>query len=532
MRLKIHSTYDVLVLGSGIAGISAALAAAENGASVAMACKGKLFSGSSFYPGTWGLGLIGPADASDEADLADSIKTVGCGMAQENLVEAFVQGIAPAIEKVRRKGVKLRRANSGDQKEFIPCFDRKHRDWNGIEFDSAREIFSRELEQNKTQIFEGFEAVELVKKEGRVCGAVLSNEKELLYVGCKALVLTSGGYGSLFARHLCTNDVAGMGQGLALDAGCRLLNMEFMQVMLGYLAPAYQTVFNEKVYHFTEFLKPDGTPLLNADEQKLLSLRSTHGPFTSRLASKAVDLAIHRASLEYPEGVTARYSAEMKQNPPEFVKTYFDWLQVAKGLTMNDSIQVALFAHAANGGVWIQPDAATGVEGLFAAGEVTGGMHGADRIGGLSTANGLVFGGKAGLSAAKAVKTAGAPPEEIGFSAMGANETEVLFQKLQNCMMQYAMVERSGEGLKTALETVKALRNEMSLKENADVSEITAAKRFLCQLETAEAILKAASLRTESRGSHYRTDYPTENPTLANPICVEKVDGKITARFI
>ncbi len=98
--------------------------------------------------------------------------------------------------------------------------------------------------------------------------------------------------------------------------------------------------------------------------------------------------------------------------------------------------------------------------------------------------------------------------------------------------MQYAMVERSGEGLKTALETVKALRNEMSLKETVDVSEITAAKRFLCQLETAEAILKAASLRTESRGSHYRTDYPTENPTLAKPICVEKVDGEITARFI
>ena len=66
MELNLASTCDVLVLGSGIAGISAALTAAESGASVILVCKGRLFSGSSFYPGTWGLGLVGPADEADE----------------------------------------------------------------------------------------------------------------------------------------------------------------------------------------------------------------------------------------------------------------------------------------------------------------------------------------------------------------------------------------------------------------------------------------------------------------------------------
>lgn len=147
MELNLASTCDVLVLGSGIAGISAALTAAESGASVILVCKGRLFSGSSFYPGTWGLGLVGPADEADEADLISTIEDVGCGMADDALVRALVKGIHPAIEKVRSMGVRLRKAGKGGQQEYIPCFDHKHRDWNGIEFDSAREIYSQRLEE-------------------------------------------------------------------------------------------------------------------------------------------------------------------------------------------------------------------------------------------------------------------------------------------------------------------------------------------------------------------------------------------------
>ena len=112
MELNLASTCDVLVLGSGIAGISAALTAAESGASVILVCKGRLFSGSSFYPGTWGLGLVGPADEADEADLISTIEDVGCGMADDALVRALVKGIHPAIEKVRSMGVRLRKADS------------------------------------------------------------------------------------------------------------------------------------------------------------------------------------------------------------------------------------------------------------------------------------------------------------------------------------------------------------------------------------------------------------------------------------
>ena len=131
------------------------------------------------------------------------------------------------------------------------------------------------------------------------------------------------------------------------------------------LSPAYQTIFNEKTFRFTRLRCPDGRPLLNGAAKELLTQRSTHGPFTSRLPSKAVDLALFRAFLEDERGVEATYTEEMRSDPPEFVKTYFDWLRESRGLTMEDPIHIGIFAHAANGGIKTDPNAFTGVPGLF-----------------------------------------------------------------------------------------------------------------------------------------------------------------------
>ncbi|MFR2626937.1 MAG: FAD-dependent oxidoreductase [Collinsella sp.] len=127
---------DVLVIGSGIAGLCAAIEAARTGATVAVASAGKTMSGSSFFPGTWGLGLIGPVNQDDEQDLIDTIQTVGGGVADPELVQTFVHGIPQAIEWLEQDlGVELQRpqsAESAQQKQFIPCFDYKTRMWRGL----------------------------------------------------------------------------------------------------------------------------------------------------------------------------------------------------------------------------------------------------------------------------------------------------------------------------------------------------------------------------------------------------------------
>lgn len=536
MRLEYTKHCDVLVVGSGIAGIMAALAAAGAGRSVILASSGPVFSGSSFYPGTWGLGLIGPENEADQEDLVQSILEVGCGMADETMVRAFVAGIGPAIEGVKAMGVQLKAAADQNQKDFIPCFDRKHRSWNGLLFDSMRQVFSRKMEESGVEQLPGCELLQLIKNGERVGGAVICKKGELTAVRCGALVLATGGYGGLFRDRLTTDDVAGAGQWLALEAGAELVNLEFMQMMPGYLSPCRKTIFNEKTFRYTRLTGPDGRDILEneCDRQALLECRSTHGPFTSRLASKRVDLAMVKAAQAAPEqGVTVTYGPQIRQDTPEFVRTYFDWLWEKKHLTMDDPVQIAPFAHAANGGVRIDANGFTGVPGLYACGEVTGGMHGADRIGGLSTANGLVFGKKAGESAAAFAAAQPAPKADgpVEFDARIIPDQAGRRRQMQDVMSECGMVVRSGEALARGIERLDQLTEGCEFTGGSDAAQIAASRRLWSQLHLARAILSVQRMRTESRGSHYRADYPDRDPALEKRILVRMQNGTAQAAF-
>lgn len=522
---------DVLVIGAGIAGLSAALSAAAVGRRVILASSGPTFSGSSFHPGTWGLGLIGPADEQDQADLMETVLSVGRGMADPELVEVFVQTIPLGIQWLRQMGVPLRRAGNGQEREYIPCFDHKHRDWNRIDFDATREVISHHIRALEITPLPHSHLLEFVRADGRVCGAVLSKNGSAFYVGCNALVLATGGYGGLFQYHLCTEDVAGMGQALALRAGGRLVNMEFMQIMPGFLHPAPKTVYNEKTFRFTRFKDKRGASLFpdTPHWKKLLEMRAAYGPFTSRLPSRQVDLRLYEALSRNENGIEAQYVEMPEADTPEFIRTYFDWLRQAKGVTPDQPFHLGLFAHAANGGIAIDADASTGIPGLFAAGEVTGGMHGADRIGGLSTANGLVFGALAGRGASL-ISQSGSP-EVYSLRGWGVHHTGTLLHDLRKLMTEHAMLQRTRQGLQTALDEVERMRTEMERYPTEDAAAITAGRRIEAQLITAEAILRAAALRRESRGSHHRGDYPEENAQQARPIEITWEDGQVRAAW-
>lgn len=504
---------DVLVIGSGIAGLCAAIEAARTGATVAVASAGKTMSGSSFFPGTWGLGLIGPVDEDDEQDLIDTIQAVGGGVADPELVQTFVHGIPQAIQWLEQDlGVELQRpqsAESAQQKQFIPCFDHKTRMWRGLTRKPLEDACATQIESLGIRPLPRHELIDLVEdSNGRITAAVLydrANER-LVPFAAKATIIAAGGTGGLFERSLTSADVLSSSQAIALVHGASLTNIEFMQMMPGFIEPKRNLVFNEKTWRYVKFDQPVDI----ADDQlkDLLDQRSGYGPFTSRLASRAIDLAIDQAGAE---GLALHYDFP-RENVPEFVQTFATWLQDEHSIAPTDEMRVAMYAHAANGGIKIDKTAYTGVEGLYACGEATGGMHGADRIGGLSSANGIVFGRIAGASAALAAQKEpeAALKADIALPQYGiaTTDAERLTHGLKHTMSIYCMINRTEAGLSKAQQDLESLQDEAKAlnKSHANDNEIAALARLQSQIQLATEMVKAMRKRTESLGSHYRAD--------------------------
>ncbi|MDU8576633.1 FAD-binding protein [Collinsella aerofaciens] len=504
---------DVLVIGSGIAGLCAAIEAARTGATVAVASAGKTMSGSSFFPGTWGLGLIGPVNEDDEQDLIDTIQTVGGGVADPTLVQTFVHGIPQAIQWLEQDlGVELQRpqsAESAQQKQFIPCFDHKTRMWRGLTRKPLEDALTTRIESLGIRLLPRHELIDLVEDaDGRITGTVLYDltENRIVPFAAKATIIATGGTGGLFERSLTSADVLSSSQAIALAHGATLTNIEFMQMMPGFIEPKRNLVFNEKTWRYVHVDQP--VDIADDKLDDLLEQRSGYGPFTSRLASRAIDLVIDQAGVE---GLALHYDFP-REDVPEFVQAFATWLQDEHGIAPTDEMRVAMYAHAANGGIKIDKTAQTGVEGLYACGEATGGMHGADRIGGLSSANGIVFGRIAGASAAQAAQK---EPEtalkaDIALPQYGiaATDAERLTHSLRHTMSTYCMINRTEVGLSKALQELENIQDDATAlnKPHANDSEIAALARIQSQIQLAQKMVKAMRKRTESLGSHYRAN--------------------------
>ena len=470
-------------------------------------------SGSSFFPGTWGLGLIGPVDEDDEQDLIDTIQTVGGGVADPELVQTFVHGIPQAITWLEQDlGVELQRpqsAESAQRKQFIPCFDHKTRMWRGLTRKPLEDALTTRIESLGIRLLPRHELIDLVEDaDGKIVGATLYDRanEHLMSLAAKATIIAAGGTGGLFERSLTSADVLSSSQAIALAHGAPLTNIEFMQMMPGFIEPKRNLVFNEKTWRYVKFDQP--VDIADGKLDDLLEQRSGYGPFTSRLDSRAIDLAIDQAGAE---GLALHYDFP-REDIPEFVQTFATWLQDEHGIAPTDEMRVAMYAHAANGGIRIDKAAYTGVEGLYACGEATGGMHGTDRIGGLSSANGIVFGRIAGASAARAALDApkAGAPMDIALPQYGIATTDAkrLTRSLKHTMSTYCMISRTEVGLSKALQELESLQDDATAlnKPHTNDSEIAALARIQSQIQLAMEMVKAMRKRTESLGSHYRAD--------------------------
>lgn len=502
---------DVCVIGAGLAGCMAALEAAEEGRRVCLASAGPLFSGSSFFEGTWGVGCIAPDGPEMAEDLVRTIVDVGYGMADDRLARTFVGGIPDALADLERRGVALRMPDAAAEREYIPCFDHAHRVWRGLERASLESVFARELAEQGVTLLSGCTLIDIIEEgqaqvgesigtHSRVAGAVLydSSETRVIAVSAAAIVLATGGLGGLWGHRLTRSDCLGNAQAIALAHGEELVNIEFLQIMPTVLAPKGPVVFNEKCFRYAE--------LSIGIDRDLLDRRSMHGPFTSRLASRDVDLAIAQSS----EPVTASVD-RLPEPVPEFIAIYRDWYEGATGLALEAPVELVACAHASNGGILIDGEGSGRLPGLFAAGECTGGMHGADRIGGLASASALVFGRRAGRSAGIYAREHGREQRRfsVRFDPGTGEEARAVDRVLGRILDEHALIIRTGEGL---MEAGRELEN----LERGGRFPLLTRQRIL----SARALVAVMRARTESRGAHYRADFPESDPAQARPLAV------------
>lgn len=559
MQFKEYKT-QILVVGAGLAGISAGIEAAEQGSEVTISTAAHFCSGSSFYPGTWGLGMIAPLDQNDKTDLLHSIDRVGSGIADLSLAEVLVDKIGARIAELEELGVEFKKPNNLEaDNSLIPCFDNKHRKWFGYTFKSARPAFKQKIKELGIDVLEKTEVIKLIVKNNKFEAALaLDGDNNLILIKAEAVILASGGIGGLYQHSLNTSDLNGYGQVMALEAGCKLANIEFIQFIPGYLKPNYKTIFNERTFAYAELTDQEGNDILDKylpvelDKDKILEKRAAHGPFSSRLKTKYVDLALFKEYLKNKQEdfYNLSYKEEIKESDSLMIKEYFDWLEKDKGITAADPISIVPFEHASNGGILIDQQAQTGVGGIFAAGEVTGGMHGADRIGGLATANSLVFGKIAGESAAAYAAESSSDAEEITESEFEVEIEAYLKQfnfdikaskkkisELRKIIWENASILRSEKSLNEILTKIENLNAEYKTKKSSGFNlGITAADlrtkiKLKNYLSLAEALIRAMLLRKESRGSHYREDYPSAKEKYKKNIVLSRENDQLKTEW-
>jgi succinate dehydrogenase/fumarate reductase flavoprotein subunit len=532
VKIKERLSADVLIVGSGIAGLKTSFELSK-GNKVLMVTKTQLCSGSSFYPLKASLGTQVTKDHDDESVFLQDIEDVSHGMHDNEMAKIYVEGITEQIDKFEEIGIKPTKL-SDNRKACFSNHGRKIymlKDWNQIR-ENVKEILG---DQPNITIMEKSEVISLIKENEKVVGAFLLDKNDnLILVQCKAVILATGGFGNIYKHNLNPNDVDGAGHILALEAGASLVNMEFIQFIPGFTSPKYKTLFGEHTLTYCkDFVDDNGNSILvkylpkELSKQECLDVRSTHGPFTNSLISKYFDIAMMKEIFKTKSeaGFELIYDERIYEDKRDFYSIYLNWLSNRGINLLNDHVKIAPFAHASNGGVKIDSFGRTGVEGLFAVGELAGGIEGANRLGGNSTGACMVFGQRAAKTCSEYLKNSSFSEvnEERALLQLYesihhfSKETKKLLtpseiiEAIREIMWYYGNVIRDEKNLLFAVNKIDELQSSYNMgcyfKRDSEPKKAFKARNFLI---LSKLLLMAMLERRESRGAHYREDFPME----------------------
>jgi len=499
---------EVLVLGAGLAGLAAALEArraVRDVLLIALHAPGR--SGNSLLAACNFSGVFAPGD-SEESFVRDTLRG-GADLGEPDLVRAVARGSRELVPFLSGLGVPFQcrgealayRANPGHS---VPRTIATHR--AGIPHTigglSITQPLAGAADSEGVRFLRG--AAEALRVHGgRVCGARVRGADGLFLVRAGAVVLATGGAGRLYPRSDNAADVTGEGLGLAYGAGAELRDLEFVQFHPTVAAWPVHGVIPTTLF-------AEGAVLRNRLGECFLDRSGAGGEAT--VTRDAMSRAI-LDEVSAGRGEKGGVWLDLAGVPPETLKTYPEvWgAMTRRGLDpTRQPLRVGPAVHYCMGGVTADAVGATTLPGLFAAGEVTGGVHGANRLGGNALTEAVALGRIAGRSAACAAGQA--PPgaaqrDEEMAKTPPAHAAREFFRELGAVLWSSGGIRRSREGLEHGLARWAELA-----KSACPAPAGESWSPILGRLAMGGLILEGALRRTESRGAHFRSDLPAPDP--------------------
>ena len=549
---------DVLVLGAGGAGLRGAIAAAEAGARVLVVCKSLLGKAHTVMAEGGVAAAMHNVAYQDswEVHFADTMKG-GKLINDWRMAEIHAKESPDRVLELERWGAVFDRTWQGriHQRPFgAHTYPRLAHvgDRTGLEL--IRTLQDRAVHTNGVAVHMEVTVFKLLKADGRVAGALAYRRADgsLILYRCGALVLASGGAGKMYRVTSNSWESTGDGTALAYDAGAQLRDMEMVQFHpTGMVWPA-----GVRGILVTEGVRGEGGVLRNQEGERFMERYDR-----DRMELSSRDVVARAINSEVLAGRGTPHGGaflDITHRKPDYIKSklpsmYEQFLKLANVDITKQPMEVAPTIHYAMGGVWVEAETgATTVPGLYAAGEVASGLHGANRLGGNSLSDLLVFGKRAGEAAAAAAKGSSKPvntridgsevDEAIArlvapLKRPGGENPYQLQAEIQDVMTAHAPIVREAAGLQAGLEKILDLEVRAAKCGTGGSSTLAfnpgwhTAHDLASMLVNAEALLRSALDRKESRGAHARSDYAeTDEQLAAVNFVVEKTPGGMRVR--
>jgi L-aspartate oxidase len=520
--------HDVLIIGSGAAGLSLALRLPQ-ALSIAVVSKRELQEGNTLYA-QGGISAVLNATDTVDAHVQDTLKA-GDGLCDESIVRLVVERGPANIRWLLDAGVEFTRDDSPESSSgYHLTREGGHTHRRVIH---AADATGRAVETTlsdlvraraNVELFEHHAAVDLITdrklggRENRALGAYLLDNRsnQVKTFLARFVVIASGGASKVYL-YTSNPDVA-TGDGIAMGwrAGCRVANMEFMQ-----FHPTCLYHSKAKSFLITEALRGEGAELKLPDGDRFMPRFDTRAELAPRdVVARAIDHEIKRTGSKF-------VYLDISHRPAAFVTEHFPTIHarcLELGIDITrEPIPVVPAAHYTCGGLLVDARARADLPGLYAIGETAyTGLHGANRMASNSLLECLVFAELAAADIAELARHWAAPPEVPDWDASRVTEPdeEVVishnWEELRRFMWDYVGIVRTNKRLLRAKRRVDLLRQEIiehysHFRVKTDLLEL----RNL--VDVADLIIQSAQRRRESRGLHYTLDFPQQDPSQLRP---------------